>query len=367
MIPLWGMYCSFFFCLFRIPSRPMKPFLAYIIPAFTALLLSGCSGSKEFRLDAASDDIGTQNVTLIYYTDGSYRVEIVSALDGKFSVTGKLSSPAYVEIFTGNGSPLGEFIVEGGDHIEARFSALNPENISIKGNDDAELLTGFLEENRPLIKKGDDDGLNRAVEKFIRENPRQFASTVLLTRYFSVEGYENLALELIQLIPEKYRPEDFTQGFEQMLDTSLAADTLAIKEIRAYSTGDSIFSFTPAGAKINLLMLTDNDSRSSDSIKEMLSALRAGTPSQSVLRVTDFGCDRDTLLWHSSMRSLPDDYPAGVTRLWLNAGMATEGISQGAPTTLPYFMMTDSTGRLLYRSPSASATRAAFGHLRKNL
>ena len=81
----------------------------------------------------------------------------------------------------------------------------------------------------------------------------------------------------------------------------------------------------------------------------------------------DFGCDRDTLQWKATLRSLTDDYPAGVTRLWLNGGMATDGISQAAPTTIPYFILTDSTGRLLHRSPSVSATRAAFGRLRKTL
>ena len=34
--------------------------------------VASCSGSREFRLDVASDDIGTQNVTLVYYSDGAY-------------------------------------------------------------------------------------------------------------------------------------------------------------------------------------------------------------------------------------------------------------------------------------------------------
>ena len=84
-----------------------------LLTLLPALLAAACSGSREFRLDAASDDIGTQNVTLIYYADGSYRVESVPAIDGQFSLTSSLSAPTYVEVYTSGGSLLGEFIVEG--------------------------------------------------------------------------------------------------------------------------------------------------------------------------------------------------------------------------------------------------------------
>lgn len=336
-----------------------------LLSLLTATTLTACSGSKEFRLDAASDDIGTQNVTVIYSAGDGYRIESVPAIDGQFSLTGSLSSPTFAEVYTSSGSLLGECIIEGGDHIKARFSALNPENIKIEGNDDAELLAEFLKDNRPLVVGDDIDGLNRAIEDFVRKNPKRFASTVLLTRYFTVEGYEEKAAELLGLIPDKYRRANFSEGFEQMLNTSLSSDTLVINEIRAYSRGDSAIIFSPAGTRINLLMLTDNDTRPTDSIKDLISALRTGAQAEEALRVTDLGCDRDTLVWHASLRAIPEDYPAGVDRLWLNAGMATEGVAEASPTTIPYFILTDSTGKLLYRGPSASATRAAFGNLRK--
>lgn len=340
----------------------IKKLLLSLLPAAA---LTACSGSKEFRLDAASDDIGTQNVTVIYSAGDGYRIESVPAIDGQFSLTGSLSSPTFAEVYTNSGSLLGEFIVEGGDHIKARFSALNPENIKIEGNDDAELLASFLKDNRQLISTDDSDGLNRAIEAFVKENPKQFASTVLVTRYFTVEGYEDKAAELLSLIPDKYRRANFSEGFEQMLNTSLASDTIAIDDIMAFSPADTAISFSPAGTRLNLLMLTDNDTRPADSIKEMIAALRAGAQAEEALRITDLGCDRDTLVWHASLRAIPEDYPAGVYRMWLNAGMATSGVAEASPTTIPYFILTDSAGKLLYRGPSASATRAAFGNLRK--
>ena len=66
------------------------------------------------------------------------------------------------------------------------------------------------------------------------------------------------------------------------------------------------------------------------------------------------------------MRSLPDGFPRRVRHMWLNAGPATEGIAQTAPAAIPFFILTDSAGHVLWRGESASAARAAFGRLRNN-
>ena len=340
--------------------------LCKILPLlWLSVLVAGCSGSREFRLDAASDDIATQNVTLIYPAGDGYRVENVPAVDGHFSLTGMLSEPPFAEVYTAAGTLLGEFIVDGGDQIEARFSAMNPENISIKGNKDAEMLAQFVADNRDLIVSKDIDGLNRAIAAFVRKHPKRFVSTVLMTRYYTVTGYEREAYELLDLIPGKYRRGEFTAGFEQLLSRSLDSDSIMIGSIKGYGRGDSAIIFNPAGTRVNLVVMADNDTRLADSIKNLFAVLRASTPSTEILRITEMGCDRDTLMWKTSLRALPDDYPADIERIWLTAGMATTGVAEATPTDLPYFILTDSTGRMLYGGPSASATRAAYGRIRK--
>lgn len=354
---------------------PLKPSATDIISDLTARLflfltvvtllavLHGCSGSRDFNVDVATDDNGTQNVTLVYFADGVWHRESLPAVDGRFSFRGRLAAPTFVEVFTADGARLGEFIVEGGDDIKIRLSAINPENVKVEGNKDSEHLIEFLRDNRKVIESHDQNGLNAAIEAYVRENPKEFLSTVLLTCYYSVPGNEKRVLELYELIPEKYRPSDFTLGFEQLLSASLATDTVSVTSVRGFSTGDTARVYSPRGSRLNLMMLTDETSRSADSIRSLAAALRAGAPKSEMLRITDFGCDRDTLYWHSSLRGLPEDYPSGVERLWLNEGPANEGIAPAAPSAIPYFMLTDSTGRLLYRSPSVAATKAAFGRL----
>lgn len=343
----------FIFSLFM--KRFFRAIAMMVVAMLVATAVVSCSKSKEFRVDAVSDDIGTQNVTLLYIdADGAFRQELVPAIDGKFSAVGLIDGPTYFEVLDASGRKLGEFIADGGDKIEARFSIENPENVSVKGNDDSELLVKWLAENRSGIDKGDVLGVNGAISAFVKEHDDQFVSTALLMKYFTVSGHEEEALQLLQGIDEKYRPGSKVLGFEQMLNMKLVGDSVKIDNIRMYSRADSAWVYTSRGARRNLVMLTDGDSRGADSIRKMVEAIKG-------VRITDMGCDRDTLLWKASLRNLPTDYPGDVERVWLPAGMATRGIAETAPADLPAFILTDSLGNILYRTTS---TRAMARQLR---
>lgn len=254
--------------------------------------------------------------------------------------------------------------MRGGDEIRARFSYLNPENIKIEGNDDAEALAEFIAGNRKAIDTGDSHALNLAIDRYIADRPDSFLATVLLTRFYTTRGYEKRAAELYAMIPEEYRRDGFVSGYGDLLGPVLASDTVIVDNVRAFA-GDSLAFFSPRGARLNLLMLTTDKSRTADSLVTLVTTLTAAT-ADSLLRITDMGCDRDTLYWHRSMRSLPDGFPRRVRHMWLNAGPATEGIAQTAPAAIPFFILTDSAGHVLWRGESASAARAAFGRLRNN-
>lgn len=334
------------------------------------IVLAGCRDNPEFRLEAVSDDIGTQNVTIRYVDrNGAYRIDQVPAVNGSFSYVGTTDGPTYVEVFDSSNRLLGEFIAKGGDNIKARFAIANPENISIEGNDDAILLNEWLNHNRGSVMKGDSEAVNAAIEAFVRENPKQFASTALMLRYFTVAGHEQKALRLLQSIDEKYRPASKVLWFEQMLNISMEGSTAKIPQLRVFAREvtdtreDSAATFSPRGARYNLLLLTDNDSRGADSIRQMLNSITGGDNADHPrLRIVDFGCDRDTLLWGASLRNLPDDYPADIHRYWLPEGPATPGLAEAAPPAIPAFILTDSLGAILYRTPSARAMQQFFIH-----
>lgn len=348
----------------------MKLFYNVLILA-AGLLLACCAKNPEFRLEAVSDDIGTQNVNIRYVdANGTFHIEQVPVVDGMFSYVGRTDGPSYVVITDNSGRKLGELIADGGDEIKAHFSISEPANISIEGNDDAILLKDWLDQNREILDKGEEAAVNAAIEAFVEKHPKQYASTVLVLQYFNVAGHEEQALSTLRAINEKYRPASKVLWFEQMLNISIEGKDAPIPNLRVFarkagkSGADSAFTFSTRGAAYNLLLLTDNDSRSADSIRQLIEAVAPsgdGDASRKI-RISDLGCDRDTLLWRSSMRSLPDDYPEGVNRYWLPAGPATPGLAEAAPPAIPSFILTDSLGHILLRTPSASSMRRFITH-----
>lgn len=338
--------------------------LKIFVIAVAGLLMAACSRSGDFHLEVASDDIGTQNVKVVYFSDGTYQVQNVNAIDGKFTVDGKVDGPSYLEVYTSNGVLLGSLIVEGGDDIKARLSALNPENISVKGSDDSKDLIQFLADNREIIAKNDFDRLNRNIEAFVRKNPDDYLSTVLMCNFFHYDGYGKLALELLNLLPEDNTANGVASGVEQLLSATLSADTTRVTSVRGYCRADSALVISPKGKRLNVLLITDDHSRLADTITSVLSTLRAGAKAEK-LAIYDLGCDRDTMVWNSSMRNIPDNYPDSVQHLWLPAAEATPEIAALAPSDRPYFVLADSMGKVLYRGPSVMALRAAFGSHRK--
>lgn len=339
-------------------------YIKFIYIMLAGLLTAACSRSGDFHLEVASDDIGTQNVKVVYFSNGTYQTKNLNAIDGKFSVDGTVDGPSYLEVYTSNGALLGTLIVEGGDDIKARLSALNPENISVEGSDDSESLLKFLADNRENIAKNNFDQLNHNIEEFVRKNPDDYLSTVLMGNFFHYGGYEELALELLNLLPEKNTGNGVLLGVTQLLSASLSADTTRVATIYGFCEADSALTVSTAHTRLNVLLVTDDRSRAADSVSKMLSALRAGANARK-LAIYDLGCDRDTIVWHSSLRNIPESYPDSVNHLWLPAAEATPEIAALAPSDRPYFVLTDSLGKVLYRGASASALRAAFGQHRK--
>ena len=68
----------------------------------------------------------------------------------------------------------------------------------------------------------------------------------------------------------------------------------------------------------------------------------------------DVELDIDTPAWRRITR--PDS--AGWIQAWLPGGTASRGIDSLAVPSLPYFIVADSTGSQLLRTPSAAAARS---------
>ena len=165
--------------------------------------LSSCGNDGTFRINGQIENYGTGNLRVVYYTNGAVQSVVAPAIDGKFSMTGRLDRPTLARIYTGNGAVVGRFTVKPGETIEAGFDITDPTVMKFNGNDDAERLAKFITENAESIKNGDMGSLNDAIGKYVRDNPKRLVSGVLMADYFNFRGNEPIATELIGLLSEE--------------------------------------------------------------------------------------------------------------------------------------------------------------------
>lgn len=348
------------------------------------LLLVACGGGPAFRIDGTVDGLGTQNLTLVYYADGAVQQAYAPAVDSHFSMMGNTDEPALVWVYNNTGTLVGRLIVEGGDALEAHFSLSNPYEVSVKGNDDAELLARFIRDNATLLNridakaststarhqagtstatKADRDALNQAVESFVKKNRKSVAATAVLAEFYDYgDGNRQKALELLDLIDPDYRPDGFTRPMMSLIATSEFPDSLLTARrsplrggIRVFGRDNKADTLSVRKNSHTLLMFTTDGSRRSDSVSDLIENL-AERPS---VKVADLSTDKDTAIWH---RSLPDAGQTDIARYWLPGGPAAPVANTLRVSADPYFVITDSTARILYRGPSVSQARRVLGN-----
>lgn len=356
---------------------------AGIITCLLALLsATGCGSGPEFRIDGTVEGLGTQNLTLVYYDNDAVQQVNAPAVDSRFSMIGRTGSPTLVWVYNNTGTLLGRLIVEGGDAVEATFSINNPLDIRVKGNDDAVLLAKFMRDNATLLNRvtstaststgrhragtatatqADYEALNQAVESFVRKNRKSVAAAVVLSEFYNPAwSAQAKATELLELIPADYRPNAVTASMMSLVAATEYPDSLLTakhsplrKGIRVFSASGDADTLRISRGRSTLLMFTRDGSRRSDSVSGLVESVIQTQRT----RIVDISLDNDTATWH---RSLPDDGQTDpVNRYWVPGATASAGINDLKIWCEPFFVVTDSTARILYRGPAASKARQA--------
>lgn len=335
------------------------------------MLLTACGNDGTFRIDGYIENFGTGNLRVVYYVDGAVQSVNAPAVDGKFAMTGRIDKPVLARIYTGSGVIAGRLIARPGETIEATFNISEPSEMSVNGNDESERLAKFLKENSALLNGNDVDAINRAIDKYVRENTSRLSAGVLMADFYRFNGYERQANELIGLLDDKVISVVSLNGTAQMLQPlTVSADSLRLESMRLYCRGDSLQLIDPRKTARTLLMITDASSRRSDSVKAAISVLARDVRRGSLL-IADISCDSDTASWLASLKSASAPAKDSTAlnhrqfpRLWSPAPfniLSGEAIPAGCQ---PWFVVADSTGTVHYCGPSVTAARDAVVSIR---
>lgn len=329
----------------------------WILALVAGMAVASCGNDGTFRLNGKINNFGTGNLRVVYYADGAVQSVVAPAIDGKFSMSGRLQRPVMARIYTGNGVIVGRFAARPGETVNAEFDAADPTVMKFDGNDDSRRLAEFIGANAASVRDGNTAALNSAIADYVANNSKRLVSGILLADYFDLRGHEAQAHELIESLSDEVAAAASLHGLSDLTRTlAIPADSLLLEPFTLFTDKGSRTEINPQSRPLTMLMFTDNASRPADSIETLTGELSAMEKNR-LLQMVDISCDPDTAAWLESVRNLHSGDSAKVTRGWTPAPFNIMGLEDIAVATVPWFVVADSTRRIIYKGPSAAAAR----------
>lgn len=334
-----------------------------IVAVITLIMVTACGGNGTFRLNGEIEGFGTGNLRVVYFDKGAVQNMTATAVDGKFAVDAHATGPVMVRLYTGNGRMIAAFNAAPGDNLEGKFSTSDPAGMELSGNDDAQRLTKFLHANADAISSGNHDSLNKAIADYVKSNSSRQVSGTLLSTYFYLPGHEAEASELISLLDEKVAKTASLRGITDITRTlAEPLDSLVLEQFTIAGRKGKPIEVNPKDAGRTVLLFTDSENRTADSITALISKLSAST--KPTIQIIDISADSDTAVWNESLHSISESdsltkaYKA-VKRTWSPNPYGIMGLNEIPVTQKPWFIVADSTSKVLYRGPIASDAQKA--------
>ena len=340
-----------------------------VLVALAGIFLTSCGSDGSFRINGEIEGYGTGNLRVVYMYKGTLQNVTATAIDGKFSMSGRATEPVLARLYTGNGRFVGALIADEGETIDARFNLTQPSAVSYDGNKDSERLATFLHDNAEALDNGNHTALNRAIAEYVRANSGQYTSGALMAAYFHAPGHEAEAMELITLLSDDVNAATSLRGLADMLlPLTHPADSSNVARFQVFLTSDSALTINPAKAPLSLIMITKADTRRSDSVTATIGRL-APIAKGGKLQVIDISADADTAAGRTSLRDMQKADSTNyvkqqfVKRGWAPSPYSIYGFEQVPVAAIPWFVVADSAGRVLYLGSALS--KAADAATRK--
>jgi signal peptidase I len=311
------------------------------------LILAACGNDDEFTIKGKIKDNPTLNLRFVYYGQGALQTGITAANEGEFEFHGNSKRPTIVEIFDNDYRLMGRVYTVNGETIECQLDRNEVNNIKMSGNAVVEEWAKFLNKNAEGLRLRGRIA-NRLVADYIKANPDNVLSSILLMTSYDASEYAVEADSLLNLIKPSARPNDLVGGYNFMIQRLVSDKALGkVVPIPYFVKGDSVRIFNPSRSELSLIALSNSDSGRPDSILPALRRLH-NAASDSKLKIIDISVDQDTMAWQRSTRQDSAKWTQG----WVAGSVASPGINTLGIARIPYFIVCDSSGKQVYRGPS---------------
>lgn len=282
------------------------------------------------------------NLRLLYYSDGNVTTDVTVAREGKFRFEGSAPEDALIEIYDNEYRLMGRLVAHNGQVLKVNIDPADASAFTASGNETAERLSAFMRETAGAENA---DERNAAVERYVCAHTDDPVSALLLMCEFDATGSHAVKADsLMSLIAPEARANGLTDGFRALLGrVSSATSHTPVTAIPYLKRGNKTVIFRPARTGLSLISLSftyeDHDS--------VLATLRRVSRLKDV-KITDLSLDTDTLTWSRSTRRDSVSWDQG----WVAGSISGLALDRLAIPGVPYFIVTDSAGRQLWRGSS---------------
>lgn len=307
-----------------------------------------CTNNEQFRVNGVIEGNPTINLRVGYYADGAYRTQITAARDGEFEFFGTSRQPAIVDIYDYDYRLLGRLYARNGQTLDVKLARSNPFDISIEGDEISSQWADFLRANADSLQAGG-IAANNVVARYIDTHRDNVLSTLLLTTAFDSSVQPELADSLLAMIEPTARPSALTDGYNYLLQR-VVAETASepVLPLKYLDGKDSVRTFRPEDSAYSIILMSDADSWRTDSVVPLIRRIKKAKNKN--LALVDLGLDPDIGEW--KRYTVPDS--ADWTQAWVPGGPVAASVERLAVPRLPFYVVCDSTGAQLLRTPWTS-------------
>lgn len=334
-----------------------------------ALFLTGCV-KNEFKIEFQfpKDYIG--NYILTYYAwdshGGRWIEQTAPIQDGMASVDCVTRLPTLVYITDASSSNSIILYAERGDEIKISGDGRDMKGWAVKGNSVSERWTDWRKD--AYAKKNDQKGFEKSIEDYVKKNPKDPLSALLLLTEWNQRNNPDGFVKLWNSIDSDARQQEIIEmcGASDLLGvqfTTKADGTLAYMKdgklksviVRSRDNGIDTLKFNKTKGTF-LFFFAENNSLRTETVDTLKSLVKL-YPDSAKRIISDIYLDSDSMTWAGVIRR---DSLKGVVRAWQPYGLSDENMVKLGVTRIPWFIVKDKNGKEMYAGDDIKEAVAAF-------
>ncbi len=336
--------------------------MAFILPVF---LFWGCI-KNEVKVDFQLPENVNDAYKLTYYASDQEKgwfVETVAAVQrGKVEVVLATKLPTIVYIMESGSMPRAAFYAERGDKIEISGDSNDPLSWNISGNDLTEEWSKWRVANRTALASGEYPKINKAVGEYVKSNPGNPLSTILLLVYYDRRSDDSGFLKLWKLLKEKALEPKWMQLVSRsdiIRESPLSPQKIGSLILHTY--GNGVDTLMMGNKPVLMFFWRGNDDKRKEGI-DMIKGLVKAFPDSASRIIADISFDPDSIGWQSAVRK---DSLSKVVRGWNFHGETDSLMIRSGVERTPWFIVFDSKGKEVYAGDDHEKADKKFRNLLK--